>query len=67
MGLEKPRNVIGLTTANGIKLNAIWKGSKSKWYIFESDTEGKSNNIISVLTPSQFQDAIDNAEYSFEY
>lgn len=67
MGLEKPRNVIGLTTESGVKLNAIWKSSKNKWFIIESDIDGKLNRVIKVLTPSQFQDAVDNAEYSFDY
>lgn len=28
MELEKPRNIVVLTTAKGVKLNAIWKQKK---------------------------------------
>jgi hypothetical protein len=68
MELEKPRSIVVLTTAKGVRLNAIWKEKKDRWYIVESEDRGISNiGISNTLTPRQFQDAIDKGEYSFEW
>jgi hypothetical protein len=68
MELEKPRSIVVLTTAKGVRLNAIWKENKNRWYIVESEDRGISNiGILNTLTPRQFQDAIDKGEYSFEW
>jgi hypothetical protein len=68
MELEKPRSIVVLTTAKGVRLNAIWKEKKDRWYIVESDDRRISNiGILNTLTPRQFQDAIDKGEYSFEW
>lgn len=66
--LEKPRSIVVLTTAKGVRLNAIWKEKKDRWYIVESEDRRISNiGILNTLTPRQFQDAIDKGEYSFEW
>jgi hypothetical protein len=68
MELEKPRSIVVLTTAKGVRLNAIWKEKKDRWYIVESEDRRISNiGILNTLTPRQFQDAIDKGEYSFEW
>jgi hypothetical protein len=68
MELEKPRSIVVLTTAKGVRLNAIWKEKKDRWYIVESEDRKISNiGILNTLTPRQFQDAIDKGEYSFEW
>jgi hypothetical protein len=68
MELEKPRSIVVLTTAKGVRLNAIWKEKKDTWYIVESEDRRISNiGILNTLTPRQFQDAIDKGEYSFEW
>jgi hypothetical protein len=68
MELEKPRSIVVLTTAKGVRLNAIWKKKKDTWYIVESEDRRISNiGILNTLTPRQFQDAIDKGEYSFEW
>ena len=66
MELEQPRNVILLTTPTGSKVSAIWKRTKDRWYIMESTT-GDTRKPLEILTPRQFQDAIDNKEYTLEY
>lgn len=66
--LEKPRSIVVLTTAKGVRLNAIWKEKKDRWYIVESEDRRISDiGILNTLTPRQFQDAIDKGEYSFEW
>jgi len=68
MELEKPRSIVVLTTAKGVRLNAIWKEKKDRWYIVESEDRRISNiGILNTLTPRQFQDSIDKGEYSFEW
>jgi hypothetical protein len=68
MELEKPRNIVVLTTAKGVRLNAIWKQKKDRWYIVESEDRGISDiGILNTLTPRQFQDAFDKGDYSFEW
>jgi hypothetical protein len=68
MELEKPRNIVVLTTAKGVRLNAIWRQKKDRWYIVESEDRGLPNiEILNTLTPRQFQDAFDKGDYSFEW
>ena len=68
MELEKPRSIVVLTTAKGVRLNAIWEEKKDRWYIVELEDRRISNiGISNTLTPRQFQDAIDKGEYSFEW
>jgi len=68
MELEKPRNIVVLTTAKGVRLNAIWKQKKDRWYIVESEDRGISDiGMLNTLTPRQFQDAFDKGDYSFEW
>lgn len=60
MELEKPRSIVVLTTAKGVRLNAIWRQKKDRWYIVESEDRGIPNiEILNTLTPRQFQDAFD--------
>lgn len=68
MELEKPRSIVVLTTAKGVRLNAIWRQKKDRWYIVESEDRGIPNiEILNTLTPRQFQDAFDKGDYSFEW
>ena len=52
---------VRLYSNNGIILTGIWKKRKNMWCIFEP---GSKKNIIDVLTPSQFDEAIKNKKYS---
>lgn len=61
-----PSNVIALSTTIGIRLNAIWKQRKDRWYIVESKNESNPNNVMDILTPRQFQVAVDNGKYLFK-
>jgi hypothetical protein len=56
-----PSNVITLSTTAGVRLNAIWKQRKDKWYIVDL-----WNNVVDILTPRQFQDAVENGKYFFK-
>ena len=56
-----PSNVIALSTAAGVRLNAIWKQRKDKWYIVDL-----GDNVVDILTPRQFQDAVENRKYFFK-
>ena len=67
MELEKPRNVIILITPNGSRLSAIWKRTKERWYIVEEQPQDDANKILRILTARQFQEAIENREYSIGY
>jgi hypothetical protein len=35
-----PRNIIVLSTTAGIRLNAVWKQEKDRWYIVEPGMKG---------------------------
>ena len=59
-----PISVILLTTSDGITLNAVWKQKKDKWFVIEP---GNKNNVIDVLTPRQFHEAIENGKYYFKW
>jgi hypothetical protein len=56
-----PNNVIALSTGAGVRLNAIWKQRKEKWYIVDL-----GDKVVDILTPRQFQDAVDNRKYFFK-
>jgi hypothetical protein len=57
-------SVINLSTAGGATLNAVWKQRKDKWYVVEP---GSEKNVIDVLTPRQFHEAIENGKYSLKW
>jgi hypothetical protein len=57
-----PISIILLSTPSGTTVNAIWKQRKDMWYVVESCNE---KNVIDVLTPRQFHEAIQNGKYSF--
>ena len=57
-----PISIILLSTPSGTTVNAIWKQRKDMWYVVES---GNEKNVIDVLTPRQFHEAIQNGKYSF--
>lgn len=59
-----PISIILLSTPSGATLNAIWKPRKDMWYVVES---GNEKNVIDVLTPRQFHEAIQNGEYSLKW
>ena len=59
-----PVNVINLSTTGGATLNAVWKQRKNTWYVVEP---GSEKNVIDVLTPRQFHEAIENGKYSFKW
>jgi hypothetical protein len=60
---ESPINVILLSTNDGTTLNAIWKQRKNTWYVVES---GNEKNLIDILTPHQFDEAIRNGKYALQ-
>ena len=59
-----PLSIILLSTSSGTTLNAIWKQRKDMWYVVES---GNKKNVIDVLTPRQFHEAIQNGKYSLKW
>jgi hypothetical protein len=59
-----PVSVIPLSTNVGTTLNAVWKQRKDAWYVVEP---GNEKNVIDILTPRQFQEAIENGKYSFKW
>ena len=59
-----PISVVQLSANSGIKLIGVWKKKKYMWCIFEP---GNEKNIIDVLTPSQFDEAIKNKKYSLKW
>lgn len=61
---NEPISVIPLSTTDGMTLNAVWKKRKDAWYIVEP---GNETNVIDVLTPRQFHEAIENGRYSFKW
>jgi hypothetical protein len=61
---NEPISVIPLSTTDGMTLNAVWKKRKDAWYIVEP---GNETNVIDVLTPRQFHEAIENWRYSFKW
>ena len=64
------RNVVVLTTTAGVRLLAIWKQKLNRWYIVvesEDEKEKSLKKVIDKLTPSQFQEAVENGLYSFAW
>ena len=59
-----PISVIPLSTTVGTTLDAVWKQRKYTWYVVEP---GNEKNVIDVLTPRQFDEAIENGKYSFKW
>ena len=57
-------SVISLSTTGGTTLNAVWKQRKDMWYVVEP---GSEKNVIDVLTPRQFHEAIQNGKYSLRW
>jgi hypothetical protein len=57
-------SIILLSTPSGTTVNAIWKQRKDMWYVVES---GNEKNVIDVLTPRQFHEAIQNGKYSLRW
>jgi hypothetical protein len=55
---------VQLAANSGTILIGIWKKRKNMWCIFEP---GSEMNIIDVLTPSQFDEAIKNKKYSLKW
>ena len=60
----KPISVIPLSTTGGTTLHAVWKQKKLTWYVIEP---GNEKNVIDVLTPRQFHEAIQNGKYSLHW
>ena len=59
-----PISILLLSTPSGTTVNAIWKQRKDMWYVVES---GNEKNVIDVLTPRQFHEAIQNGKYSLRW
>jgi hypothetical protein len=58
-----------MTTVTGRRLVAVWKEKEDRWYIVEAGSGGIENpkKVIDKLTPRQFQDAVENGQYSFSW
>jgi hypothetical protein len=52
-----PVSVIPLSTNDGRILIGVWKKSKNIWHIIKSRNE---KNVIDILTPRQFHEALQN-------
>jgi hypothetical protein len=61
---NEPISVISLSMTDGVTLDAVWKKRKNVWYIVE---QGNETNVVDVLTPRQFHEAIENGRYSFKW
>jgi hypothetical protein len=57
-------SVINLSTTGEATLNVVWKQRKGMWYVVEP---GSKKNVIDVLTPRQFHEAIKNGKYSLKW
>jgi hypothetical protein len=60
------RSVIVLSTTAGARLYAVWKQKKDSWYIESRNERNTGNVVVDILTPRQFQDAIEKGYYFFE-
>jgi hypothetical protein len=60
----EPISVIPLSTTSGTTVHAVWKNKELSWYVTEP---GRENNVIDVLTPHQFDEAIQNGKYSLNW
>jgi hypothetical protein len=63
---DEQRSVIVLSTTAGARLYAIWKQKKDRWYIESRNERNTGNVVVDILTPRQFQDAIEKGYYLFE-
>ena len=63
---DEQRSVIVLSTTAGAKLYTVWKQKKDRWHIVEARKERNPGNVVDVLTPHQFQNAIEKGYYVFE-
>ncbi len=61
---ESTNPSVQLSANSGTILIGIWKKRKNMWYILDS---GSEKNIIEVLTPTQFDEAIKNKKYSLKW
>jgi hypothetical protein len=55
---------VQLSANNGTTLIGIWKKRKNMWFIFEL---GSEENVLDVLSPRQFDEAIQNKKYSLKW
>lgn len=63
-----PIDIIIVSTASGVTLNAIWKQRNDRWYIVEpEENRGNLNNVVDTLTPRQFQHAIEDGKYTLKW
>ena len=58
-----PITRILLSTNGGSALIAAWKKWRKMWYIIKV---GSENNVLEILTPRQFDEAIQNGKYSLK-
>lgn len=54
---------VQLSASSGTILIGVWKKRKNMWYIFEP---GNEKNVMDVLTPRQFDEAVKNEKYSLK-
>lgn len=55
---------VQLSSDSGTILVGVWKPRKNMWYIFEP---GSKKNVIDVLSPRQFDEAIQSKKYSLKW
>jgi hypothetical protein len=55
---------VQLSSESGTILIGVWRKRKNMWYIFK---HGSEKNVVDVLTPSQFDEAIKNRKYSLKW
>ena len=54
---------VQLSANSGSMLIGVWKKKKNMWYIFEP---GDKKNVIDMLSPRQFEEAIQSKKYSLK-
>jgi hypothetical protein len=59
------RSIIALSTTAGTRLYAVWKQKKDTWHIVKAIKERNPSNLVDVLSPRQFQHAIEKGFYFF--
>ena len=60
----RPTNVVQLSTDSESTVIGIWKQRKNLWYIAKPESK---KNVIDVLKPQQFDEAIQNKKYSLRW
>jgi hypothetical protein len=55
---------VQLSTNSETILFGVWNKKKNLWYIFES---GNEKNVIDILSPRQFDEAIHDKKYSLRW